>query len=322
MRDCLHLAEQGRGSVGENPLVGSILVRNNQIIAEGYYRGPGTDHAEANMIKNFDQKIQQEDRLYVNLEPCCHTGETPPCTDLIIKSGIKTVVYGMQDPDPRVSGKGIATLQSAGVEVIGPICRAECERLNRGYSSLRTKHRPYITLKRAQTIDGCIAHADGSPLTITSDNQNIWSHMHLRSKHDAILVGVQTVIADNPQLTVRMNKKIDQNFPQPIKIILDPNLRIPEEAQLIGERTVVIRKESKESEESKESKEKKLQKKGAIILSVPMVNNHFAWDAIWQQIANSKLQIAISSILVEGGQKTWDAFKAAGMYDEEVVLIG
>ena len=139
MRRCLDLAKQGRGLTGMNPLVGAVLVRDENILAEGWYRGVGTDHAEVDMIKKLDQTIQPKDRLYVNLEPCNHTGETPPCTQAIIDHGITHVVVGMVDPDKRVAGQGIAALREAGVAVTGPICRAECERLNRGFISVRTK---------------------------------------------------------------------------------------------------------------------------------------------------------------------------------------
>ena len=302
MHRCLELAAQGRGLVGSNPLVGSVLVRDGNIIAEGYYRGVGFDHAEVDMIKNCDQLIKPTDGLYVNLEPCCHTGNTPPCTDRIIESGIKRVIIGMQDPDPRVSGEGIAKLRSAGVEVTGPVLRAQCERLNRGYISLRTNNRPYITLKRAQTFEGNVANADGSTLSITSQNQNKWSHANLRATHDAILVGVQTVIADDPQLTNRISTY------QPIKIILDPDLRIPRDAKLIDNRTIIITQ--KDAEPIGDAK----------VITVPIIDNHFDWDVLWNQF--STFHFPLSTILVEGGPKTWDAFWKASLVDEEVILIG
>ncbi len=292
---CLELANKGRGQVGSNPLVGAVLVRGEEITAEGFYAGG--DHAERELFKKFDQEIQQEDVLYVNLEPCCHTGQTPPCTDLIIEKGIKTVVYGMQDPDERVAGQGIYQLIDRGVTVIGPIERAACERLNRGYISLRTNSKPFITIKKAQTLDGRVANDDGSKLCITTDAQNEWSHTHLRSTHDAILVGVQTVITDNPLLTNRITNH------QPYKIILDPELRIPRDATLIDDRTIIITQ--KESEEIGEAK----------VITVPMIDDHFDWDALWNALPN------VSSILVEGGSKTWETFTKAHLIDEEVILV-
>jgi len=300
---CLELAKQGRGLVGSNPLVGSVLVRDNQIIAEGFYRGRGSDHAEVDMIKNCEQDILPTDGLYVNLEPCCHTGKTPPCTEAIIKSGIKNVIFGMSDPDSRVAGQGIHQLIDDGIKVTGPVLRAQCERLNRGYISLRTQGRPYITLKRAQTREGLVANIDGTKLCITSQEQNEWSHMHLRSTHDAILVGVQTVITDDPLLMNRVGEY------QPVKIILDPDLRIPRVAKLIDSNTIIITKEKVEPIGD------------AQVIKVPMINNHFDWDTLWKSLTTDHRQ-PITSILVEGGPKTWDAFKKAGLIDEEVILIG
>ena len=315
MHRCLEIATQGRGHVGGNPLVGAVLVRGETILEEGVYMGVGTDHAERSLLKKLEQTITPTDRLYVNLEPCCHTGNTPPCTDVIIKYGVRHVIVGMKDPDDRVAGQGIAALRAAGVQVIGPVCRAECERLNRGYVSLRTKGRPYITLKKAQTSSGKTANSDGSKLCITTDAQNEWSHTYLRTTHDAILIGVQTVITDNPELTIRLNKKIEQTFPQPKKIIFDPSLKIPQTAKLIDERTIIVTKELKDS---KDSKELLLRERGPTVLTVPMVDSHFDWDTLWKAL--STIHYPLSSILVEGGPKTWDAFTKAGLVDEEVVL--
>ena len=316
MQRCLELAKKGRGKTGSNPLVGSVIVRDDTIIGQGWYEGG--DHAERIAIKNCDQEIEQGDRLYVNLEPCCHTGKTPPCTDLILESGIGTVIFGMQDPDQRVAGKGIEQLRAQGVEVIGPVLRAECERLNRGYISVRTKNRPYIILKKAQTGDGKVANDDGSKLCITSDEQNTWSHSHLRSKVDAILVGVGTVLIDDPQLTIRLNKKVDQNMRQPNAVILDPHLRIPLDANVVREGTVIVRDSA---ETGKQAEEKSLADKGARVITIPRREDHFDFEALWEAL-DAEEDLSLSSILVEGGPKTWATFQKAGLVDEEITLIG
>jgi len=322
MSACIDLAQKGRGLVGSNPLVGSVLVRDEKIIAEGWYQGKGTDHAEKmalDAVKTSRRDVFTADILYVNLEPCCHTGSTPPCTDIILSSGIKTVVFGMQDPDARVAGQGIHQLMDNGVEVIGPVLRAQCERLNKGYISLRTKNRPYITLKRAQTREGLVANTDGTKLCITSEEQNKWSHMHLRSIHDAILVGVQTVITDNPQLTIRFtNHESRITNHQPLRIVLDPNLRIPVDARVVGEGSIIII--DKEIKKSRNQEIKKLEQKGCTVIPIPMINHHFEWDKLWT--AFSTFHFPLSTLLVEGGPKTWDAFKKAGFIDEEVILLG
>lgn len=318
MRRCIELAERSRGRVFDGALVGAVLVRGDSIIAEGYFQGPGNPHAEVDMIKNCEQEIQPEDRLYVNLEPCCHTGKTPPCTAAIIEAGIKTVVCGMQDPDARVSGRGIAALRSAGIKVITPVCRAECERLNRGFVSLRTRGRPYITLKSARSRSGAIANADGTPLKITSQQQDAWSHEHLRAKHNAIAVGVQTIIADDPQLTVRLNKKSDQEIPQPLKIIFDPHLRTPLDARCLDERVIIVTDQA--TRPSDHPTIASLKEKGVTVIPVSLINDHFDLSELWSQLTTNNQQL--STLLVEGGQKTWDAFKTAGLVDEEVCLIG
>ena len=318
---CLHLAEQGRGYIGNGALVGAALVRTEKIINDSWHKKYGLAHAEANILNTInDQKIQKTDVLYINLEPCCHHGKTPPCTDLIIKKGIKTVIFGMFDPDVRMAGKGIHRLKQAGIDVVGPVLPELCQRENRGYVSVRTQSRPWITLKKATAADSSIAHADGSPMKITSKNQDIWSHTWLRAKHDAILVGIQTVLNDNPQLNKRLdqNKNIDQI--NPYKIVLDKNLRINLEAKLVNDndekRTIIIT-----SQESDNSKKEELMSRGVIVKSVPIENNQFVWSELWSTLITPHDDYhGITSILVEGGKKTWDAFRAARYIDEEVIL--
>jgi len=204
LRHCLTLAEHGRGKTGINPMVGAVLVREGKIIAEGWHHQFGTAHAERDLLNSFPD-VRPTDTLYVNLEPCCHTQKkTPPCAQLLIERGVKNVVYGMRDPNPAVAGKGIALLNKNSVQTFGPVLEQECKRLNRGFVSVMTKKRPWITLKRAVTADGRFANPDSSPLKITSSVQDVWAHQFLRARHDAILVGIGTVIADDPQLTMRI----------------------------------------------------------------------------------------------------------------------
>ena len=294
MHRCLELASKGRFSVGINPLVGALLVRDGEVIAEGWHHGFGLDHAEKSLLDTFDQEVQSSDVLYVNLEPCCHQGKTPPCTDVILERGVKHVVYGMQDPNPRVAGEGIELLRSHGVKVTGPVLRAQCEHLNRGYLSVTRKKRPWITLKKAQTRDGRIAHSDGSPLKITSKDQDIWSHTFLRSRHDAILVGVETIIQDDPLLDLRHS--ITDSDKKNWKVVLDPNARIPSSFQASGDRTLVIQ-------------------------DLPKIDGKFVWEELWQYLLTPREDFpGISSVLVEGGQRTWDNLKKASMIDTEIIL--
>lgn len=357
---CLELAERGRGNTGINPMVGAVLVRNGKIIAEGFHSEFGKPHAERQLLENTEptnqsarsarfgalREICSTDVLYVNMEPCCHIDKkTPPCAQFLIERGVKHLVFGMRDPNPEVSGKGIAYLRSQGVEVIGPILEDECLRFNRGFVSLQTAGRPWITLKMARTRDGRIPNQDGSPLKITSAEQDAWSHRFLRARHDAILVGVNTIIIDDPRLTVRCSSATSPH-PQPLppapagaagggvqgwghRIILDPHLRIPIDAKVVtpplADGTIILRKEIEETEESDETEEtlKILEERGVRIMTVPYRKNVFDWEALWQALITPDGDFhGITSILVEGGPKTWKIFRDAGIVDEEVVLIG
>ena len=246
MRRCLELADRGRGAVGNGALVGSVLLRRGAIVAEGFHAAWGRAHAERALLEAFSSDVEPEDVLVVNLEPCCHHGKTPPCIDILLQRGVRRVVVGMADPDPRVAGKGIALLRSAGVAVEGPVLPELCYRANRGFVSVRTTGRPWITLKRAQTPDGRVANPDGSPLKITSSAQDVWAHTRLRATHDAILIGVGTALCDDPSLNTRFAQLLPQeNAPiQPWRIVLDRELRLPPTAKLATDahraRTIVV----------------------------------------------------------------------------------
>lgn len=335
---CHELAARGQGRVGNGALVGAVLVHNEEVIAEGWHAAYGEVHAERHLLESVipsssrnEQKIssslddarddsgklREDIALYVNLEPCSHHGKTPPCTDIIIDSGVKTVVFGMKDPDKRVQGRGVGQLKTAGINVIGPVDTVGCRRFNRGYVSVREQGRPFVTLKSARTKDGKIANEDGSPLKITSQEQDEWSHEYLRAKHDAILVGVQTVLNDDPQLTVRLNKKSIQEEWQPRAIILDPSLRVPNDANIVRDGTILVT--ASEDEETIDG----LMEKGVRVIRLPVTDGEFDLTALMQILATPyEDYIGLTSILVEGGQRTWDSFKKQQLVDEEIVLIG
>ncbi len=314
---CLAIAERGRGTTGINPLVGAVLVRDGKIIAEGWHEEYGGPHAEPMLLTKFTSKIWPTDRLFVNIEPCCHQGKTPPCTDILIKKGVKKVVFGMFDPNPLVRGKGVAALRKAGVEVIGPIASELCRRRNRGFVSIMEQGRPWITLKKAQTIMGKIANDDGSRLCMTSPVQNEWSHTYLRSRLDAILVGVQTIVTDNPQLNTRFVQEKNREVKNPLRIVLDTKLSIPLSATVVSdstpEKTLIVTtvRSGKTFDE--------LTERGVKVLVLPEVSIPKLCQALITPQGDFN---GISSILVEGGPKTWDAFKEAGAVDEEMVLVG
>jgi len=339
MYRCLDLAQRGRGRVGNGALVGAVLVRGGRIIAEGFHAAYGEPHAEQALLNALAGKIRPEDILYVNLEPCCHKGKTPPCTNLLIDRGVKNLVFGMLDPDPRVLGKGLKELSESGVEVVGPFERALCESLNKGFIQVRQNGRPYITLKKAVSAGGKIANEDGSPMKITSEEQDAWSHQFLRARHDAILVGIGTIIVDNPQLNSRFdqskifshsvglngNNRYQYNSINPYRIILDPDLRIQATARVIrdGEPGKTIICSSSSALSRNRSKAEELESRGVILNELPLAKSGFAWKALWQSLITPRADFpGITSILVEGGPKTWELFRKSGLMDEEITLTG
>ncbi len=323
MHRALQLAEGGRGKTGINPMVGAVLVRSGTIIAEGFHEEFGKAHAERQLLEKFDQKIDSSDILYVNLEPCCHENKkTPPCAQFLLERGIKNVVIGMTDPNPAVAGKGIELLRKNGVNVVTSVLLADCLRLNRGFVSLQTKHRPWLTHKKACTSDWCFANPDGSKLKITSQQQDTWSHTFLRAKHDAILVGIGTILKDNPRLDIRFK----DNPPPLTRIIFDAHLQIPLSATVVGDaaakRTIIVHGTSLTSDDAMEKK-RVLAGRGVRLLEIPVKNGVFDWNMVWKTFMTPTDDFhGIASILVEGGAVTRGHFVSAGLMDEDVTLMG
>ncbi|MDP8034200.1 bifunctional diaminohydroxyphosphoribosylaminopyrimidine deaminase/5-amino-6-(5-phosphoribosylamino)uracil reductase RibD [Pasteurella atlantica] len=226
MKKAIELAERGRGWTNPNPLVGCIIVKNNHIIAEGYHEKYGEWHAERNAILNCTKDLSGA-TAYVTLEPCCHFGHTPPCCDLLIEKGINTVVIGSSDPNPLVAGKGIKKLREAGIEVIENIMKAQCDELNSIFFHYIQTKRPYVLLKYAMTVDGKIATITGDSKWITGE---IARHQVQQTRHQysAIMVGVDTILADNPMLNCRL-----ENTKQPVRIVCDSQLRTPLTSKLV-----------------------------------------------------------------------------------------
>jgi diaminohydroxyphosphoribosylaminopyrimidine deaminase/5-amino-6-(5-phosphoribosylamino)uracil reductase len=271
------------------------------------------------LLNRFEEKILPTDVLYVNLEPCCHRGKTPPCTGMIHERGVRRVVYGMGDPDPRVSGAGISFLRNVGVDVRGPVERARCEWLNRGFISLKTKGRPWVTLKRAQTRNGKVMGEGGRPLKITSIEQDRWAHQWLRARHDAILVGVQTIVTDDPRLNTRFAQEGVSGYP--LRIVLDPQLRVPLTATVVsgalagGTMLIVAGMHDP-------TKERELTGKGVRIFRVPLLSGEFDFHELWKTLTSPcEGFLGVARVLVEGGKKTWDSFQRTGANDEEIILL-
>ncbi|MDD6154229.1 MAG: bifunctional diaminohydroxyphosphoribosylaminopyrimidine deaminase/5-amino-6-(5-phosphoribosylamino)uracil reductase RibD [Eubacteriales bacterium] len=220
MREAIRLAKKGGGYTNPNPKVGAVIVKNGSVIGSGYHERCGTLHAERNALASCKEDPTGA-TLYVTLEPCCHFGKTPPCTEAVIASGITRVVAGSSDPNPLVAGKGFEKLREAGIEVVSGVLEDECEAINRAFFKHFRTGLPYVTLKYAMTLDGKIATATGESQWITGTKARVDVHKR-RAENMAILTGIGTVLRDDPELTVRDAKGIS-----PIRVICDTNLRTP-----------------------------------------------------------------------------------------------
>src|SRR5208337_2552090 len=229
MKKALRLAALGTGMTSPNPLVGAVIVKDGAIVGLGYHQVLGGPHAEVNAI-NAAGAAALGGTLYVTLEPCNHHGLTPPCTKAVVDAGIARVVFGMVDPNPDVAGGGAERLRRAGIEVKGGVFERECRALNQAFIKYVTTGIPYVMLKAAATLDGFIATSAGESKWITGDLSRQFAH-RLRSHADGILVGIGTVIADDPLLTVRLYRKKDHR--QRTRIVLDSELKIPLDSQLV-----------------------------------------------------------------------------------------
>lgn len=297
MHRCIQLARKGAGSIAPNPMVGAVLVYEDRIIGEGWHQQYGEAHAEVNCL----HAVQEEDKhlvplstLYVSLEPCAHFGKTPPCSDLIIKHRIPKVVIGCKDPFAEVDGKGIEKLKAAGVETVIDVLKEECIDLNKRFFTFHQQHRPYIILKWAQTANQKIASTTEERLLISNEMTNRLVHQW-RSEEDAILVGTNTALMDDPQLTNRY-------WPgkQPIRLVLDKELRLPTTLQLFNANAKTIVFNTVKHVQEDHVQYYQLNKEENII----------------QQIIDALYQLNIQSILVEGGAQLLQSFIDEGLWDE------
>jgi len=224
----LREARKGRGRTSPNPAVGAVIVRDGEVVARGYHRRAGLPHAEVEALTRVGHRCPGG-TLYVTLEPCNHVGRTPPCTQAILSSGIRRVVVGMKDPNPRVAGGGCAFLRSHGLDVTEDVLESECRRLIEDFLVYVTQGRPFVSAKSAMTLDGWTATSTGHSQWITSEASRAFVH-HLRDRVDAVMVGVGTVLADNPSLTARLKRGRGRD---PLRIIVDTHLRTPPDATVL-----------------------------------------------------------------------------------------
>lgn len=306
MKRCIELARLGAGKVSPNPLVGCVIVHHGNIIGEGFHEKYGEAHAEVNAINSVENpELLSESTLYVSLEPCAHHGLTPPCSDLIIRKKIPRVVIGTIDTFAKVAGKGIEKMRNAGIDVKVGILEEECRELNKRFFTFYEKHRPYVILKWAQTLDGFIdlertENDFGEPNWITGEKALDRVHQ-LRAEEDAILVGTNTALKDNPSLTVRRCKGKN-----PVRVVLDRKLRLPGNLKLFDSTSPTLVFNSIKDDKKENIEYLKINFEEHVI------------EQLLSKLAERKIQ----SLIVEGGRQIIESFMKSGLWDEAHVFVG
>lgn len=306
MRYALSLAEKGRGRTSPNPVVGAVIVRDGVIIGEGWHKKCGENHAEINAFENAAARGNDVSgaEMYVTLEPCSHYGKTPPCAKAIIEKKIKNVYIGILDPNPLVAGRGVRMMEDAGILVEHGILEEECRRMNEIFLKYITTKRPFVVMKTAMTLDGKIAAYTGDSRWVScEESRQIVQKM--RNSLTGIMVGIGTVLTDNPQLTCRI-----PNGRDPVRIIADSSLRIPTEAKVLKDENCIIAAADSCDRE-------KRQQLGERVLIVKEQDGHLDLDDLMQQLG----QRGIDSILLEGGGTLNEAALRAGIVDRVVTFI-
>lgn len=308
----IEIAKKGEGSVSPNPLVGCVITKENRIIGAGYHQKFGEEHAEINAINSATESLEGA-TLYVNLEPCSHQGKTPPCVDRIIEEKIKRVVIGTLDVNPLVSGNGVRKLKRAGIDVKVGVLEKECLELNKFFFKNIVKKIPYITLKAAQTLDGMIADKNHFSEWISSEASRKYVHT-LRSKYDAVLIGSNTAKIDDPKLTVRMVEGRN-----PYRIVLDSGLKLNPDLKLFrlndDKKTILV---TTTENQSKKNKIQKFEKHKVDLIFVKK-NKNSRIDLL--SLLKKLSKRGISSLLVEGGSKTFSSFIKQDLFDDIFLFV-
>lgn len=308
MELAIKLAKKGEGKVNPNPMVGALIVKDGTIIGEGYHEKYGEGHAEVNAFKSLKEDPSGA-TMYVTLEPCSHYGKTPPCVDKIIQSKIKRVVIGMIDPNPLVSGNGVDKLKRAGIEVKVGVLEDKCKKLNEIFIKYILTKNPFVVLKTAMSLDGKIATRTGESKWITSEKSRLEVH-NLRNKLSAIMVGVNTVIKDNPELTCRI-----ENGNDPIRIIVDSTLKIPMDSKVLqnkDNKTIIVTTKRANINSMQE-----LLKKNIQVIIIEEKNGQVDLSELIKKLG----ELGIDSILLEGGSTLNYSALEENIVDKVMVYI-
>jgi diaminohydroxyphosphoribosylaminopyrimidine deaminase / 5-amino-6-(5-phosphoribosylamino)uracil reductase len=311
MGEALALAAQARGRTSPNPMVGSVVVKDGRVVGRGYHVKAGAPHGEAAALGDAGAQAKGA-TLYVTLEPCCHYGRTPPCTKAIIAAGIRRVVAAMRDPNPLVSGQGLEELRQAGIEVKLPVLEAEAAALNEVFIKYITTKRPFVLLKVAASLDGKIATVTGESRWITNERSRLLVHQ-LRDQVDAIMVGINTVLRDDPLLTTRLPGGGGRD---PIRIIVDSRLRLPCEARVLTASTTA-RTLVATTPEAPREKQFQLEAAGATILTVEGDGPGVPLGALLDQLG----AMQVTSVLLEGGGELHGSALRAGIVDKVLYFL-
>ena len=297
IKRCIELAKKAEGKTYPNPLVGSIIVHNGKIIGEGYHEKEGENHAEINAINSVENiHLLKDSTIYVTLEPCSHFGKTPPCANKIVEIGFKKVVIGTLDSHEKVNGKGKELLENAGIEVVSGVLEEDCKDLNKRFFTFHQKKRPFIILKWAESADGFL-DKDFKPTQIGNPLTKQFVHT-LRSEEQAILVGINTALNDNPSLTTR-----EISGRNPVRILIDFDLKVPQNFKIYNEEAETLVFNSLKDSQDKHIKFIKIEKKNFL-----------------QNLMDKLYENNIQSVIIEGGSFTLKQFIEANLWDEAIVI--
>lgn len=308
MLRAIELAKRGTGFVNPNPLVGAVIVKDGRVIGEGWHARYGEPHAERNALQNCTEDPRNA-VMYVTLEPCCHHGKNPPCTEAVIASGISEVFVGSNDPNPLVAGKGIAQLRAAGIEVVTEFCKAECDAINRVFFHYITTKTPFCVMKTAMTADGKTATWAGLSKWISNEESR--RHVHeSRKRYAAIMVGIGTVLADDPTLNCRL-----ENPSHPVRIICDTNLQIPIDCKLVLTAKEIPTYVAASRIDAR--KREFLENCGVHVLEIPSVDGHVDLRALMLKLG----ELGLDSVYIEGGAALHEAALRSGIVQQVHVYI-